>query len=236
ASPACVRWGESPCSTATAQIGQGLNLNKLGQIESLLVCMCIGSPTQSGDPVEKTQLQTRECLSPPLADSLLRRPSEYVLLMSLKTGGVSLNLTAASNVFLMDPWWNPAAEEQVIMRIHRIGKKRTVHPLHDQLLGSLAGLKITFLASHHMLTFRPMRRLKRTDVDEPPKPTRTHAPTGLDDFPAMEDVCYWPLRVREVMSNVLDPEKKLLEYGDILLRRDEMKGTASSALGFSNRR
>ncbi|KAG2265037.1 hypothetical protein Bca52824_072116 [Brassica carinata] len=49
-----------------------------------------------------------------------------VLLMSLKAGGVGLNLTAASNVFLMDPWWNPAVEEQAIMRIHRIGQKRTV--------------------------------------------------------------------------------------------------------------
>ncbi|KAL6989855.1 DNA repair protein rad5b [Sarracenia purpurea var. burkii] len=50
----------------------------------------------------------------------------FVLLMSLKVGGVGLNLTAACNVFLMDPWWNPAVEEQAIMRIHRIGQKRTV--------------------------------------------------------------------------------------------------------------
>ncbi|CAA7036815.1 unnamed protein product [Microthlaspi erraticum] len=49
-----------------------------------------------------------------------------ILLMSLKAGGVGLNLTAASNVFLMDPWWNPAVEEQAIMRIHRIGQKRRV--------------------------------------------------------------------------------------------------------------
>ncbi|XP_004297995.1 PREDICTED: putative SWI/SNF-related matrix-associated actin-dependent regulator of chromatin subfamily A member 3-like 3-like [Fragaria vesca subsp. vesca] len=55
-------------------------------------------------------------------ESTVRR----VLLMSLKTGGVGLNLTAASNVFIMDPWWNPAVEEQAIMRIHRIGQKRTV--------------------------------------------------------------------------------------------------------------
>ncbi|GAB2217693.1 hypothetical protein Drorol1_Dr00000897 [Drosera rotundifolia] len=53
-------------------------------------------------------------------------PEITVLLMSLKAGGVGLNLTAASNVFLMDPWWNPAVEEQAIMRIHRIGQKRTV--------------------------------------------------------------------------------------------------------------
>ncbi|CAN6242632.1 unnamed protein product [Urochloa humidicola] len=51
---------------------------------------------------------------------------KLVLLMSLKAGGVGLNLTAASNVFLMDPWWNPAVEEQAIMRIHRIGQKRPV--------------------------------------------------------------------------------------------------------------
>ncbi|CAL9782642.1 unnamed protein product [Musa acuminata subsp. burmannicoides] len=51
---------------------------------------------------------------------------KMVLLMSLKAGGVGLNLTAASNVFLMDPWWNPAVEEQAIMRIHRIGQKRQV--------------------------------------------------------------------------------------------------------------
>ncbi|KAJ4968793.1 hypothetical protein NE237_015494 [Protea cynaroides] len=51
---------------------------------------------------------------------------KMVLLMSLKAGGVGLNLTAASNVFIMDPWWNPAAEEQAIMRIHRIGQKRRV--------------------------------------------------------------------------------------------------------------
>ncbi|KZV25548.1 hypothetical protein F511_09276 [Dorcoceras hygrometricum] len=51
---------------------------------------------------------------------------KMVLLMSLKAGGVGLNLTAASNVFLMDPWWNPAVEEQAVMRIHRIGQTRTV--------------------------------------------------------------------------------------------------------------
>ncbi|XP_042493226.1 DNA repair protein RAD5B [Macadamia integrifolia] len=49
-----------------------------------------------------------------------------VLLMSLKAGGVGLNLTAASHVFIMDPWWNPASEEQAIMRIHRIGQKQRV--------------------------------------------------------------------------------------------------------------
>lgn len=50
-----------------------------------------------------------------------------VLLMSLKAGGVGINLTAASNAFVMDPWWNPAVEEQAVMRIHRIGQTNSVN-------------------------------------------------------------------------------------------------------------
>ena len=47
-------------------------------------------------------------------------------LISLKAGGVGLNLTAADYVFLLDPWWNLAAEEQAISRAHRIGQHRPV--------------------------------------------------------------------------------------------------------------
>ncbi|MEM7659563.1 MAG: DEAD/DEAH box helicase, partial [Bacteroidota bacterium] len=47
-------------------------------------------------------------------------------LISLKAGGVGLNLTAADYVFILDPWWNPAVENQAIERSHRIGQKRTV--------------------------------------------------------------------------------------------------------------
>ena len=45
-----------------------------------------------------------------------------VLLVSLRAGGVGLNLVAAQSVYLMDPWWNPAVEEQAINRVHRIGQ------------------------------------------------------------------------------------------------------------------
>jgi superfamily II DNA or RNA helicase len=48
------------------------------------------------------------------------------LLSSLKAGGTGLNLTAADHVFLMDPWWNPAAEDQAADRAHRIGQQRPV--------------------------------------------------------------------------------------------------------------
>lgn len=50
-----------------------------------------------------------------------------VFLISLKAGGFGLNLTEADHVFIMDPWWNPAAEQQAVDRIHRIGQEREVH-------------------------------------------------------------------------------------------------------------
>jgi SNF2 family DNA or RNA helicase len=49
-----------------------------------------------------------------------------VLLLSLKAGGVGLNLTAADTVIHMDPWWNPAVEEQATARAHRIGQDQPV--------------------------------------------------------------------------------------------------------------
>ena len=49
-----------------------------------------------------------------------------VMLVSLKAGGTGLNLTAADHVYLMDPWWNPAVEDQAADRTHRIGQDRPV--------------------------------------------------------------------------------------------------------------
>lgn len=54
-------------------------------------------------------------------------PDCMVLLLTLKVGGVGLNLTAADTVFIFEPWWNKAAEEQAINRLHRIGQKSTVN-------------------------------------------------------------------------------------------------------------
>ncbi|HMA93451.1 MAG TPA: DEAD/DEAH box helicase, partial [Polyangiaceae bacterium] len=58
--------------------------------------------------------QFQEAAGPPL------------LLASLKAGGTGLNLTAADHVYLLDPWWNPAAEAQAADRAHRIGRERPV--------------------------------------------------------------------------------------------------------------
>ncbi|HSK05617.1 MAG TPA: DEAD/DEAH box helicase [Kofleriaceae bacterium] len=49
-----------------------------------------------------------------------------VMLLSLKAGGTGLNLTAADHVFLVDPWWNPAVEDQAADRAHRIGQDKPV--------------------------------------------------------------------------------------------------------------
>mmetsp|Transcript_41745 Transcript_41745/g.81828 ORF Transcript_41745/g.81828 Transcript_41745/m.81828 type:complete len:1357 (-) Transcript_41745:245-4315(-) len=53
--------------------------------------------------------------------------SVRVLMISLKAGGQALNLTVANHIFLMDPWWNPAAEMQAIDRTHRFGQHRAIH-------------------------------------------------------------------------------------------------------------
>ncbi|KAL4070532.1 SNF2 family N-terminal domain-containing protein [Scleroderma citrinum] len=57
-----------------------------------------------------------------------RKPK--ILLISLKAGGVGLNLTSANHVFMMDCWWNTATEHQAIDRVHRLGQERTVYVKH----------------------------------------------------------------------------------------------------------
>jgi SNF2 family DNA or RNA helicase len=55
-----------------------------------------------------------------------KKTSCPLFLISLKAGGVGLNLTAADYVFILDPWWNPAAELQALNRAHRIGQEKNV--------------------------------------------------------------------------------------------------------------
>jgi len=53
-------------------------------------------------------------------------PNLKIFLISIKAGGLGLNLTQADYVFILDPWWNPAVEQQAIDRAHRIGQKNKV--------------------------------------------------------------------------------------------------------------
>ncbi len=69
-------------------------------------------------------------MTPEARDKTIRHfmenPGVTVFLVSLKAGGVALNLTEASRVFLMDPWWNPSVEVQAMDRIHRLGQHRPI--------------------------------------------------------------------------------------------------------------
>ncbi|KAH9910501.1 SNF2 family N-terminal domain-containing protein, partial [Epithele typhae] len=62
-----------------------------------------------------------------------------VLIISLKAGGVGLNLTNANHVFMMDCWWNAATENQAIDRVHRIGQNQTVYVTHFIVSGTIEG-------------------------------------------------------------------------------------------------
>ncbi|KAG0207786.1 hypothetical protein BGX33_006640 [Mortierella sp. NVP41] len=57
---------------------------------------------------------------------MIHDPSCGVMLISLKCGSLGLNLTVANHVVIMDPWWNPALENQAIDRVHRIGQRKNV--------------------------------------------------------------------------------------------------------------
>src|SRR5690606_29362087 len=59
-------------------------------------------------------------------ESFQNDASIKIFLISLKAGGLGLNLTAADYVFILDPWWNPAIEAQAVDRAHRIGQKNSV--------------------------------------------------------------------------------------------------------------
>lgn len=59
-------------------------------------------------------------------DAFNNDPRKQVFLLSLKAGGLGLNLTSADTVILYDPWWNPAAEAQAMDRTHRIGQEKNV--------------------------------------------------------------------------------------------------------------
>lgn len=62
-----------------------------------------------------------------LVDRFNEDPSQKVFLISLKAGGTGLNLTAADNVIIFDPWWNPSVENQAVDRAHRMGQTKSVN-------------------------------------------------------------------------------------------------------------
>ena len=79
---------------------------------------------QAGIPYTRLDGTTRDRAA--VLRSFQEETGPPVFLVSLKAGGTGLNLTAADHVFLLDPWWNPAVEEQAADRAHRIGQDRPV--------------------------------------------------------------------------------------------------------------
>ena len=84
-------------------------------------------------PLEAAELRFERLdgkLSQPARASVLKRfaarDGPRILLLSLRAGGVGLNLVSAQTLYLLDPWWNPAVEEQAVNRIHRIGQRYPV--------------------------------------------------------------------------------------------------------------
>jgi SNF2 family DNA or RNA helicase len=68
--------------------------------------------------------QTQDRAAP--VERFQNNPDSKLFLISLRAGGLGLNLTAAEYVYLLDPWWNPAVEAQAVDRTHRIGQTQTV--------------------------------------------------------------------------------------------------------------
>jgi SNF2 family DNA or RNA helicase len=77
-----------------------------------------------GIPFQYLTGQTRN--RPEAIKDFQNNPNIRVFLISLKAGGTGLNLTQADYVYLVDPWWNPAVENQAIDRAHRIGQSKHV--------------------------------------------------------------------------------------------------------------
>lgn len=114
-----------------------------------------------------------------------------VLLCSLQTAAVGLNLTSASQVVMVDPWWNPQIVDQAIKRVHRLGQSRTVrcielfasNAVDERMLyiqNEKRKLARNLLNDSDHLTSRDTHFLLYGDDDtgDEPKPTRT--PSGSD--------------------------------------------------------
>ena len=84
-----------------------------------------------------------------------RAKKPTVILVSLKAGGTGITLHNADYLFLMDPWWNPAVEEQAIDRVHRIGQKKTVMVFRMISEGTIEE-KIQELKSHKKELFNKL--------------------------------------------------------------------------------
>ena len=107
-----------------------------------------------------------------IIESFQNDPANRVFLISLKAGGVGLNLTSADYVFILDPWWNPAAELQALSRAHRIGQDKNVFVYRyitsgtlEEKIVRLQGKK-SRLAESFVATSNPLRDIDMKEILE----------------------------------------------------------------------
>jgi SNF2 family DNA or RNA helicase len=101
-----------------------------------------------------------------------------LMLVSLKAGGSGLNLTAADHVFLLDPWWNPAVEDQAADRAHRIGQERPVMIYRLVALGTVEERILELQGRKRELA---SLALEGGAVAARLSPTHPHTPLALGD-------------------------------------------------------
>jgi hypothetical protein len=106
-----------------AVIGEGHKALVFSQFTSLLA---IVRASLASDGIEYEYLDGKTVDRQARVEHFQQDPGCRLFLISLKAGGVGLNLTAADYVFILDPWWNPAVEAQAVDRTHRIGQERQV--------------------------------------------------------------------------------------------------------------
>jgi SNF2 family DNA or RNA helicase len=81
--------------------------------------------------------QQSQCEKDAVLTRFRQQPGPRALLMSLRAGGVGLNIQEASTVVLFDRWWNPAVENQAIQRAHRFGRERPLHVIRFLVAGTI---------------------------------------------------------------------------------------------------
>ena len=96
-----------------------------------------------------------------------------IFLISLKAGGIGLNLTAADYVFILDPWWNPAVEAQAVDRAHRIGQQRPVFTYKfitqgtvEEKILALQKRKLALVSELIATDETVIKHLTRADIEE----------------------------------------------------------------------
>lgn len=156
--------------------GRGLRSTKIESLLSQLKELYYGATAQPGDKciIFSQWTSMLDMLEEPLAQLGLKfcrldgtmaqhqrehavkdfnsNPEVQLFLISMKAGGLGLNLVSANRVFLLDPWWNPSTEEQAIDRVHRIGQTKTVYVTRFVVKVSLGTSKKIIIVLHVIRT------------------------------------------------------------------------------------